>query len=175
MPHFNGLILACFTCMTIFVSASALEAQPPNEVAHAPVPEQILKAKKVFISNLGDDCNPRGAIIFSGGPDRAYDQFYAEIKSWGRYDLEATPAGSDLVFEIRFHCPTAAIDVIKGSSVGPGYDPQLMVAILDPKMHVTLWALYEHVRAALLQANRDKNFDQAIVRLVDDIRNLTAR
>jgi len=175
MPHLNGLTLACFTCMTIFGSVPAIEAQAPNEVAHAPVPEQILAAKRVFISNLGDDCNPRGAIIFGGGPERAYDQFYAEMKSWGKYELVATPAGGDLVFEIRFHCPAAAIDVIKGSSVGPGYDPQLMVAILDPKTHVTLWALYEHVQAALLQANRDKNFDQAIGRIAGDIKNLTAR
>lgn len=28
---------------------------------------------------------------YSGGPDRLYNEFYAAMKSWGRYELVSTP------------------------------------------------------------------------------------
>ena len=41
------------------------------------------------------------AVSYSGGPDRAYNEFYAAMKTWGRYELVAAPRDADLVFEIR--------------------------------------------------------------------------
>ena len=31
-----------------------------------------------------------------------YNEFYAAMKSWGRYELVSSPADADMVFEIRF-------------------------------------------------------------------------
>jgi len=56
----------------------------------------------------------------------------------------------------------------------PNSDPRFRLAIVDIKTHVQLWVLIEHVRPALLQGNRDKNFDEALVRLVDNAKALTA-
>jgi hypothetical protein len=67
----------------------------------APIPAQILTAKKVFIANGGGDESRYDTAWFSGGPDRAYNQFYAAMKTWGRYELVAAPGDADLVFEIR--------------------------------------------------------------------------
>src|SRR6202050_4004210 len=77
-------------------------AQPKKNatVAPGPVPAEILTAKAAFISNAGAECNPSGAVGFSGDVDRAYDEFYEGVKAWGRYGLTAAPGGADLALEI---------------------------------------------------------------------------
>src|ERR1035441_8663261 len=71
----------------------ALLAQAPA----APIPSQILTAKKVFISNAGGEYD---AGIWSGGRERSYNEFYAAMKSWGRYELVSSPGDADLVFQV---------------------------------------------------------------------------
>lgn len=110
----------------------------------------------------------------SEGSDRPYSAFYWAMKNWGRYELVTAPADADLAFEISFACPAAGGGVVKGDSVGPAYDPQLSVVILDVKTRIVLWAFIEPVQLALLQGNRDKNLDRAISALVDNLKHLVA-
>jgi len=49
----------------------------------APIPAQILTAKKVFIANGGGDKSGYEGATYSGGPDRAYNEFYSVMKAWG--------------------------------------------------------------------------------------------
>lgn len=79
------------TCFAILaLQAIVLVAQTPKTTPPAPVPRQILAAKKVFVVNAGGD------ELFDdpkfGGVDRTYNQFYAAMKAWGRYELVETPA-----------------------------------------------------------------------------------
>lgn len=139
----------------------------------APVPAQIIAAKKIFISNAeSEDALFPG--MFSGGPDRPYNQFYAAMKTWGRYELVSAPAEADLVFEIRFVAPIGAVSVTNGSG-GSSHDPQFKLAILDTKTHFSLWSLTEHVHSAFLHSTHDKNFDQALTNLVDDVKVLNGQ
>jgi hypothetical protein len=93
----------------VFVLAFALavtfipqtQPQQKKEVLPAPLPQQIIKGKKVFISYAGGDSNG----LYSGGSERLYNQFYAAMKDWGRYQLIDSPADADLVFEIGFSNP----------------------------------------------------------------------
>src|SRR5579872_3002052 len=94
---------------------SVLEAQDANPVASAPLPSQIVTAKKVFISNAGGEFNTH---IWSGAPVRTYNQFYAAIKSWGRYELVSAPANADLVLEIGFADPITGVSVSSSSGGG---------------------------------------------------------
>ena len=142
------------------------QAQSPN--TPAPIPAQIVAAKKVFISNAGQD----GLGGFSGDPDRAYNQFYSAMKSWGQYELVSSPADADLVFEVSFEVQAIGASVIKGDTVGTGYAPRFRLLILDPKTHFTLWTLTEHINWARLAANRDKDFDQGLTTLVADLKRL---
>ena len=73
---------------------------------------QIGKAKRVFVSNAGADVV---GTVFSGGDDRPYNQFYAEMKNWGRYQLMPSPAGSDLIFEVVFVNQVVGFDVNNGT------------------------------------------------------------
>lgn len=162
------------TTACVLVSVPALAAPIYRDAPSAPVPPQIMAAKSVFISNAGGTDNLRfgGSGFYSGSPDRPYNEFYDAMKRWGRYQLVSSPAGADLIFEIRLMDRTVEATVMKGSSVGKTDDPQVRLVILDPKTHVVLWAFTEHAQLAFLQGNRDRNLDQAIARLVDDLKNL---
>jgi hypothetical protein len=147
---------------TGFVEAQGKQLEP------APVPTQISTAKRVFIANAGGDDPGFVEPLLSGGPDRAYNQFYAAMKTSGRYELMGSPAEADLLFEIRF-------TVIPGERPGDANDAVFRLEIRDPKMNALLWAYNEHMEWAVLASNRNKNFDQALARIVTDVAGVTAR
>jgi hypothetical protein len=171
-------IAARSICSAVFASALILPLASPalsqSAVTGAPVPVQIRNAHKVFISNGGGGCTPFGKVGFSGGADRAYNQFYAEMKAWGHYELVGSPAEAELDFEIRFSCPAAASRTTKGESTGPSHDPQLRLEIVDIRTHIMLWGITQHVEVALLEKNRDKNFDLAMDELVKKVKRLVS-
>lgn len=84
-----------------------LRAQTPADPPLAPVPTQILTAKRVFISNVSGDFP-----VPAGTPDLTYDEFYSDRKRWGRFELVSAPADSDLVFKIRFASSVSSTDPI---------------------------------------------------------------
>jgi hypothetical protein len=156
------------------VSVRAAEQAKP--APPAPVPAQIVAAKKVFVANSGGD-QPAGFDDgqYSGGSDRTYNQFYAAMKTWGRYELVGAPADADLLFEIEFTVPPIAGAASRGDTIGGRpYDPQFRLVIRDPKTNALLWAFTEHAAWAILQGNRDRNFDQALARIVSDVQGLSA-
>lgn len=68
------------------VSTITTYAQQSPDTPAAPVPVQIASARKVFISNAGQESSFRAVHDqwYSGGPNRTYNQFYAAMKDWGR-------------------------------------------------------------------------------------------
>jgi hypothetical protein len=156
---------------TALLAAPFAHGQKSTDVLPAPFPVQVTRGKTVFISNAGGDTNS----LYSGGPDRLYNQFYAAIQTWGRYQLVASPGDADLVLAISFSNqfvgdkdPRGKGSPLTGRSLT---DPQFRLTIVDPGTRVTLWTFTEHVQFAVLQGNRDKNFDQALAALVNDLRN----
>jgi hypothetical protein len=147
--------------ITTLLFASGLEAQQAKEAASAPIPKQILSAKKVFISNAGAERNEWGDLTFTGGPDRPYNQFYTAIETSGKYELVLAPADADLVFEIGLIGVRRAVL----------YD-ELKLVLRDPKTNTILWSFVEHASAVGRQKSRDGAFDRAIGVLVDDLRKL---
>ena len=170
MKRFVGVALAI-----AWMAVPASRAQDKKEVLPAPLPRQIFTAHKVFVSNAGGDT----LGDYSGGSDRAYNQFYGALKGWGRYELVAAPGDAELVFEISFAMPIVGENVSGGNgttvSSSPVKDPQFRLAIVDLKTQVLLWTFTEHVQPALLQMNRDKNFDHAMAALVNDVRNVAGQ
>ncbi|MGB6743919.1 MAG: hypothetical protein WBE38_09680 [Terracidiphilus sp.] len=133
-------------------------AKGVNSLA-APVPTPLLNGKKAFISyELGDVTAFPSS--YSGGPERAYNEFFAGMKAWGRFDLVMDPKDADLVFGIRF------VD-------SPGLAaPQIRVGIADAQTHVDLWGFVEQVDPALLKKHRDAAFSAAVNLLVSDVQDL---
>lgn len=154
---------------TILALAQFPDAQQSKGSAAAvpaPVPPQIAAAQKVFISNAGGESfeSVIDETVFSGGPDRPYNQFYAAMKGWGRCDLASSPADADLVLEISW--------VLTDTGLKLPVLGQLRLLVIDPKTHVTLWNLTEYVRGAILLGNRDKNFDRAMTTDVNRLKTL---
>ncbi|HTS34663.1 MAG TPA: hypothetical protein VMH04_03265 [Candidatus Solibacter sp.] len=156
---------AAFAVATVLLSIAGW-SQTPQEVPAAPLPSQIAAAKAIFISNAGEE---NGYLAernhwYPGGPARAYNQFYAAMKSWGRYELVSTPGDAELIFEIQ-----------QQDQVAPS-QPQayLMLRIIELKTHTTLWTLWKPVDIAGRAANREKNYNLAVTALVDGLKNLVS-
>ncbi len=157
-------------CAGVMIVGLALgaSAQQFKAAAPAPVPPQILAAHKVFVSNGGGESFETviGQTVFNGGTDRPYNQFYAAMKDWGRYELVPSPADSDLVLEVSWALSDTGLRLpVLG---------QLRLIVTDPKTHVVLWTFIQYVRGAFLLGNRDKNFDQAMTTVVNHLKLLAA-
>ena len=156
MRHFRFAVLCVMLAMSQLPLSMA--QNKPTIAPDAPIPAQILSAKKVFIANAGAD--QAIDLLFSEEPDRGYNEVYSAMKSWGRFDVVGSPAESDLLIEIRQY-------VFNG--------PQLRMKIRDPKTSALLWSFDLPIPLGTGRANSDRNFDQAIDRLVNDFRALVTR
>src|SRR5271154_1373899 len=155
-----AILFFVFTSMT---TISALAGQQPNDPPPAPVPAPIFTAKKVFVSNATGEI-----ALPPGNPDLTYNEFYAAMKSWGRYELVSSPADADLVFEIRFTFVIGPTGVFQGNG-GSTQDFQFRLVILDAKSHVVLWAFSESIPRTGKQAKSPDNFEQTLATIVGDV------
>lgn len=150
-----GRSFTVVTAILAFASPGSAQSKAPA-LAQAPVPGAMLSANKIFVSNGGGESFETviDETVFNGGPDRPYNEFYADMKGWGRYEIVAAPADADLVFEVSW--------VLQDTGLRLPVPGLLRVEVIDPKTHVTLWSFIQYVRGAILLGNRDKNFDQAM-------------
>ncbi len=150
---------------------AAAPAPTPVPAPIAPVPPAIYEAKKVFVSNAGAD---RGLFPhpFSGDPDRAYNEFYADVQALGRYQLVASPDDADLVFELQLNAPNGPSNADKQKGASDPL-PMFRLVVYERKSHYILWALTESIDPAALQKTHDHNFDLALGTLVEDLKRLT--
>lgn len=155
----------CFTIAILGLVPLSI-GQKSKEPIPAPVPSQIGFAQKVFVSNAGGESFETviNETVFNGGPDRPYNEFYAAMKNWGRFELVSSPAEADLVLEVSW--------VLTDTGLRLPVLGQLRLVIIDPKTHITLWNLTEYVRGAILLSNRDRNFDQAMNTIVARMKGL---
>lgn len=167
VSHFKIVMLSVVAAIAA-LPGSAFAGEQMKGVPAAPVPAQILAAKRVFIANAGGDQMSEDEPIFSGGPDRAYNQFYAAMKSWGRFEIVGSPADADLLIEVKEEVLTV---VLRGGAGGSA-TPMFGLRIRDAKTLALLWGFQVHSKFGLGQGSSDKNFDQAVDRLVTDMRML---
>ena len=153
------LVLGCtFSFATNNKASSA--AKGINK-ANAPVPTPLLNGKKVFISFDPSDVLAFPSV-YSGGPERAYNEFFADLKQWGHYDLVVDPKDADLVFAVRF---------VESHDLAW---PQIRVVMTDAKTNIVLWGLVEQIDGAFMKKHRDQAFSNTVMKLVDDIQELIA-
>jgi len=161
----------CAFALLSGVAASAQQPDRPAPTVMAPVPPLLLSAKKIFISNAGADSGlfPHP---FTGDPDRAYNEFYLNIESWGHYQVVASPAQADLVFELQLTAPNGPANANKQNGASDPL-PMFRLVIYDRPTHYVLWALTESIEPASLQKTHDHNFDEALSTLLLDAGRLT--
>ena len=125
-------------------------------IVHAPVPAPLVRGKKAFVSY------ELGAVTafpdaYSGSPERAYSEFYSQLKAWGRYELVDDPKDADVVFAVRFVADT--------------YYPQVRLGITNPQ-GISLWGFVEAVDTAIFKRHRDADFSATVKQLVTDVQTL---
>jgi len=159
-PH---RLCAIVLLLQLIAMSSAQQAKP---AAVAPVPPLLLNAQRVFIANMGGESFETviEQTVFNGGPDRPYNQFYGAMKTWGHYELVASPADADLVFEVSW--------VLSDTGLKLPVLGQLRVVVVDAKTHIPLWSFIQYVRGAFLLGNRDKNFDRAMNTIIVRLKGL---
>ena len=143
--------------MVAVSAACAMGQEATQAAAAAPIPTQIVAGKRAFISNAAGVEH-----VSAGMPEQTYNEFYAAMKSWGRYELVGAPADADVVIEIRI-----AVIFDGGTQAR-----EFRVTMLDPKSRVVLWALNERIQDASRQATARKNFEAAMGALVTNVKSL---
>lgn len=156
----------CLALAWFLVAIPTAQGQQTTTALGAPVPPQILSAHSVFVSNGGGS---NYFDMFTGGPDRAYNTLYALLERSDRYQLVATPAQADLIFEIRAIAPATSD---RETLV---YNPQLLLSVRDPKTNAVLWTTSDNVRALGTQKHRDRGFDQSVAVLLDKFGQVTGQ
>lgn len=71
---------------------------------HAPLPEKLLSAQSVYLSNESGDL-------------KAFDAFYRELRKWGRFRIVTAKDGADLV-AVLTTAETSAVVVGTATTVG---------------------------------------------------------
>jgi len=168
MTRHASFFVFVFAVASLLPAIPALAKQP---AAPGPIPAQIFAAKKVFIVNAGGDQMAENDPQFTGGSSRAYDEFYAAAKSWGRFEIVGSPAEADLLLEIRQEVQIVSL----GTKIGGSATPLFHLQIRDPRTNVLLWGFHVHSQFGLGQGNSDRYFDQAIERLMLDLQQLMAQ
>jgi hypothetical protein len=166
------LALALMTPAICVMPIAAQLQQQQLDAPPAPIPPAIFAAKRAFVSNGGADSGlfPHP---FSGTQDRVYNQFYAAMQAWGRYELVGSPDDADLVFEVRLSGPNGPADPNKQKGASDPL-PTFHLSIIDRKTHFTLWTVTETVQLAYLQRTHDRNFDDALAAILVGVKKLSS-
>jgi hypothetical protein len=114
----------------ISTSAPPPSAQTPS----APIPTQIAAAHTIFLVNAGADAN------FPLTEDQSYNQVYAALQSWGRFQLVGSAAQADLIFNLHDIAPITDISGNRGSTYSIS-SPAFQLTIMDAKTNTPLWTI----------------------------------
>jgi hypothetical protein len=149
-----GIALLLFATLPLHA-----QSNPPS----APLPAAIANAQKLFLGNAGDTDNQDCL--------RAYNEFYANLLSDARYQLVLDPGAADLVLELHYEVRPG--EIVGHNSVDTAFARQFRLVLIDPRTHTVLWNLTEVEDNAILQSNRNKNLDAAILQLYLDFSALS--
>ena len=141
-----------FALCLMLPGAAFAQKLPMTNVPPAPVPTPLLQGKRAFISFQFTET---ADATVSGEPQRDYNEFYALMKQWGRYELVLDPKDADLVFAIRYNVAFSTVNCTVTDLHG-----------------ISLWGFRMDIGAGVRQRTRDANFSEAIVKLVNNIRLL---
>jgi hypothetical protein len=152
--------LLAFTML--LAATSCLSAQ---STISAPLPPQIATATHVFLS-----C---AAGTNAATADQLYSGLYLGIKTWGKYQLVATPTDADLIFEIHYPHLLSNCSVSQGTG-GCVESDRLDVQLLDRATHTVLWTVSEPNKGGRNKINQDKSTAAMIAATIADLKTIAS-
>jgi len=163
----------CITLAMIALAGLNLAAQADQSSAPPPpTPSQLLHGKKIFISNVPGTLT-LGQHSAEEAPNYTYNQFYASMKSWGYYDLVSAPADADLIFEISLAERSTLGDMVHAAN--NLRLPYLELVVRDPRTQTILWWFAERLQGANRPATGQRNYNQAMTNLVNDLKKVVGQ
>ena len=154
-------------CVLLFALLSVPATAKPKVIPKSPLPVLVQSAKTAFLTN-------------GGGTPLAFDEFYSQMKQWGRFKIADAPSQADVVIELKY------LVVDKGEHTGSAYnsytkqtsvysydvtDPQLVLSIYEPKTGALLWSTTDHRREARRVGNQNKEAVKSADRLVKELQD----
>jgi hypothetical protein len=141
--------ISVVVALTLTVTQCAHAAQLPRAVAarqraaapSAPPPARIAAAHTIFLTNAGADPN------FPIDSTEAYNDIYAALSAWGRFQLVNSAEQADLIFELHGISPVTGVSGVSGD-VESYTSPAFQLSIRDPKTNVVLWTITSPVQLA---------------------------
>jgi hypothetical protein len=161
LSDFHNAIAALVKQTSRLVGQSVTKISLPAGINSAPIPSRISEARKVFISQPRGSSSRPSAMADKEIMGQMYSQIYAEMRSWGQYELTETPGDADLIF---------APYVFDGP-----YRKWAMLTIWDAKSHQVLWTFNQPAKIAWLDSTAKNNFKDAIGLLMIEVRRVTSR
>ena len=153
--------LLCVAMYAGLVTVPAWSAQITS-VSPAPVPSAVLAAKRVFLSNLGQDVGAtRSYNSQEVRPSTGFDEFYAALKTWGNYEFTESPSDADTVF--AYDAETALY--------GGYYLLMLRLQILDTNTGVVLWTITSSA-PMLTGRNLNEKLAESTTELINSLKAL---
>jgi hypothetical protein len=135
------------------ITASCVHAQVA--VPTHPLPTQLATASKIFISNVSEQPNADSV--------RVYDNIFQGVQSNARFHIVLNPDDADVILEIRYY-----------GRMGPDrYYESLVISLVQPQKHVTLWSMSEDIPFASTRGGHEKNLDKATASLLTDLSSVT--
>lgn len=126
--------LALVLSFAFSILAARAQQQPIPSTLTGPVPAQIAAAHTIFLTSAGTD--PRFPIDGT----RAYNEVYADLKSWGHYQLVSSPDQADLVFQLRSIARSTTSSGTDGQ-IYTAIHPAFELTIVDPHTGTPIWTI----------------------------------
>ena len=158
--------------------ALAQDKMSRKNIPEAPLPAAVAHARKVFLLNgqtTAQDLTKNGNIL-------AFDTLYADMKSWGKYELVDSPKDADIVIELQyrpysegsrsFGVYNPSTNTVQTRSVAVvGADFALV--IYEARSKEQLWSVSDACGSARRVKNQQKEVIKSIGRLVEGLKTRT--
>jgi hypothetical protein len=127
----------------------AAAPQVAMQTPTAPPPAQIEAAHTVFLTNAGADPS------FPVDSTQSFNDIYAGLRAWGRFQLVNSPEQADLIFELHGEAPVSGVTGVDGD-ISSYTSPAFQLTIRDPRNDAVLWT----ITSPVVLAGRNKELAQ---------------
>lgn len=166
----RGLTFASSRLKVLILGAAFAAAPTFSNAQPAEAVNSSARPERAFIANGGGDFGPYPQNVPEGASaERAYNEFFAGMSNWGRYEIVADPANADWIFEITAGSQTACVSDPKRSYIDDS--PRIEVVMMDKATWGTRKTFFQTIQPIRLFRTADHNFDAAIAALIDQIKN----
>jgi hypothetical protein len=149
-----------------------------KNIPQAPLPPAVVHAKKAFLLNG----QTTAQYLTKNGNTLAFDTLYADVKSWGKYELVDSPKDADIVIELQYrpysegsrsygvyNQTTNTVQSHDVTTVGADF----ALVIYESNSKEQLWSASDACGLARTVKNQQKEVIKSVDRLVEGLKART--